>query len=65
LLLNNKSIAKSLLLGAHKLSGLAACDLSGFTLTQEESHETGRIATGDPENAIYLKKPMAPGRRNA
>ncbi len=40
------------LLRANKLSGLVARDLSGFTLTQEVGHETDRITTGDPENAI-------------
>ncbi len=40
------------LLGANKLSGLVARDLSGFMFTQEVSDETDRTATGDPENAI-------------
>ena len=44
--------ASLLVLGANKLSGLVARDLSGFMATQEVSHETDRSATGDPENAI-------------
>gem|GEM_PF-6033281 len=40
------------LLRANKQSGLVARDLSGFTLTQEVSHEIDRITGGYPENAI-------------
>lgn len=34
------------------MSGVVAHDLSGLCVTMEVAHETGRIATGDPEDAI-------------
>ena len=40
------------MLGANRLSGLVARDLSGFMFTEEVSHETDRITAGDPDDAI-------------
>jgi hypothetical protein len=42
------------LLGAHKLSGVVAHDLSGSDGPSNwgDGDETGKVATGDPEDAI-------------
>jgi len=34
------------------LSGLVAHDLSGFICTEGGAYDTGKIATGDPENEV-------------
>jgi hypothetical protein len=48
---------------ANKMSGFVARDLSGFILSQEVTeYETDRMATGDSEDAILLKR-MRVGRR--
>jgi hypothetical protein len=45
------------------MSGFVARDLSGFILSQEVTkYETDRMATGDLEDAILLKR-MGVGRR--
>jgi hypothetical protein len=44
--------ATGAVLGASKLSGIVAHDLSGLKCHVEVTDETDRMATGDPEDAI-------------